>query len=197
MTIPEHLANKDLDAAAVLSPLTELPSRARVVIVGGGIIGSSIAYHLTRAGERDVVLLERGRLTNGTTWHAAGLVSQIRGTHALTQLTKDNAATYERLTAETGVETGMRRNGAMTIARTPGRLQEAMYGVAMAEDVGVDVEVLDRDGIKRLLAVRERRRPIRRRELPDRRHGEPGRRDRSRSPRARSTRACGTCPTPR
>jgi heterotetrameric sarcosine oxidase gamma subunit len=150
MTIPEHLANKDLDAAAILSLLTELPSRARVAIVGGGIIGSSIAYHLTRAGERDVVLLERGRLTNGTTWHAAGLVSQIRGTHALTQLTKDNAATYERLTAETGVETGMRRNGAMTIARTPGRLQEAMYGVAMAEDVGVTVEVLGREEIKRL-----------------------------------------------
>ena len=95
-----------------------------------------------------MVLLERGRLTNGTTWHAAGLVSQIRGNHALTALTKDNATIYERLPAETGVETGMRRHGAMTIARTAGRLQEALYGVAMAKDFGVDVEVLGRDGIK-------------------------------------------------
>ncbi len=147
--IPEHLANKDLDAAAILNPATELPSRARVVIVGGGIIGSSIAYHLTRAGETDVVLLERGRLTNGTTWHAAGLVSQVRGNHALTALTRDNATVYGRLPAETGVETGMRRHGAMTVARTAGRLQEAMYGVAMAKDFDIDVEVLGREEIKR------------------------------------------------
>jgi glycine/D-amino acid oxidase-like deaminating enzyme len=72
--IPERLANREL-TDEVLRPLEHLPSRARVVIVGGGIIGSSIAYHLTRAGETDVVMLERGRLTNGTTWHAAGLVS--------------------------------------------------------------------------------------------------------------------------
>ncbi len=147
-TIPEHLANKDLDAAPVLRPLTDLPDRARVVVVGGGIVGASIAYHLAAAGETDVVLLERTRLTGGTTWHAAGLVSQIRGNHALTALTKDNASIYERLPAETGVETGMRRHGAMTIARTPGRLQEAMYGVALAKDFGVEVEVVDRAGIR-------------------------------------------------
>src|SRR5687767_14668997 len=98
MTAPERLANRDLDVASVL-PASPMPDRARVVIVGGGVVGSSIAYHLTRAGERDVVQLERGRLTNGTTWHAAGLVSRVRGTHALTALTRDNAATYERLTA--------------------------------------------------------------------------------------------------
>src|SRR6187431_1830139 len=107
MTIPEQLANRDL-SDEVLRPVTELPSRARVVIVGGGIIGSSIAYHLTRAGETDVVMLERGRLTNGTTWHAAGLVSQVRGTRALTELTRHNAETYERLPGETGIETGLR-----------------------------------------------------------------------------------------
>ena len=77
MTIPEQLANKDL-SADVLEPLAEPPDRARVVIVGGGIIGSSIAYHLTKLGLTDVVVIERGTLTNGTTWHAAGLVSQIR-----------------------------------------------------------------------------------------------------------------------
>ncbi len=141
MTIPERLANNELTDEA-LRPVAELPSRARVVIVGGGIIGSSIAYHLTRAGETDVVLLERGRLTNGTTWHAAGLVSQVRGTHALTELTRHNAETYERLPQETGVETGMRRVGAVTVARTEGRMQEILYGVGLARDVGVAVEVL-------------------------------------------------------
>src|SRR5918995_2064107 len=110
MTTTERLANRDLDVPSVL-PASSMPDRARIVIVGGGIIGASIAYHLTRAGERDVVLLERGRLTNGTTWHAAGLVSRVRGTHALTELTRDNAATYRRLTEETGVETGLREHG--------------------------------------------------------------------------------------
>jgi glycine cleavage system aminomethyltransferase T/glycine/D-amino acid oxidase-like deaminating enzyme len=149
MTIPEHLANRDLDPSAVV-PASGLPDRARVVIVGGGIIGSSIAYHLTRERETDVVLLERGRLTNGTTWHAAGLVSQVRGTHALTALSRINAETYERLPAETGVETGMRRVGALTVARTEGRMQEILYGVAMARDAGVDVEVLEAAAVKDL-----------------------------------------------
>ena len=69
------------------------------MIVGGGIVGASIAYHLALAGETDVVLVERGRLTNGTTWHAAGLVSQVRGTHALTELARINVETYERVGA--------------------------------------------------------------------------------------------------
>ena len=123
MTAPEHLANRDLDVAATL-PAAELPGRARIVIVGGGIIGASIAYHLAAAGERDVVLVERGRLTNGTTWHAAGLVSQARGTHALTALAAGNAETYERIGAETGVETGLRRYGSMSLARTAARMDE-------------------------------------------------------------------------
>src|SRR5512133_3508368 len=93
MTVPEHLANRDVDSS-LLGPVAEPPARARVVIVGGGIIGSSIAYHLTKLGVTDVVVLERVRLTAGTTWHAAGLVSQVRGTHALTELSKINAALY-------------------------------------------------------------------------------------------------------
>ncbi|MEX1263049.1 MAG: FAD-dependent oxidoreductase [Actinomycetota bacterium] len=149
MTIPEHLANRDLDASVVVAA-SDLPERARVVIVGGGIIGASIAYHLTREGESDVVLLERGRLTNGTTWHAAGLVSQVRGTHALTALSRINAETYERLPVETGVETGLRRNGALTVARTEARMQESLYGVAMARDAGIDVEVLEAAQVKDL-----------------------------------------------
>jgi 4-methylaminobutanoate oxidase (formaldehyde-forming) len=149
VTIPEHLANREIDLS-VLAPTTELPERARVVIVGGGIVGSSIAYHLTREGETDVVVLERGRLTNGTTWHAAGLVSQVRGTHALTALSRINAETYERLPAETGVETGLRRIGALTVARTPARMQESLYAVSIARDVGIDVEILEPAAVKDL-----------------------------------------------
>ncbi|MGK2851326.1 MAG: GcvT family protein [Candidatus Limnocylindrales bacterium] len=149
MGIPEHLANRELDIASVL-PASAMPERARVVIVGGGIIGASIAYHLTRAGERDVVLLERGRLTNGTTWHAAGLVSRVRGTHALTALTRDNVATYRRLTAETGIETGLREVGSLTVARTPARMQEISYAVSIARDVDVPVEIVDRARIREL-----------------------------------------------
>ena len=92
MTAPEHLANRDLDVESML-PASSLPSAARIVVVGGGIVGASIAYHLALAGETDVVLVERGRLTNGTTWHAAGLVSQVRGTHALTELSRINVET--------------------------------------------------------------------------------------------------------
>ncbi len=149
MTVPEHLANRDLDVEAVL-PASALPERARVVIVGGGIVGASIAWHLTAAGERDVVLIERGRLTNGTTWHAAGLVSQVRGSHALTALARINAETYERVERETGVATGIRRNGALTIARTEARMTEIRYGISMARDAGVDVELVDRARIGEL-----------------------------------------------
>ncbi len=151
MPAPEHLANRDLDVAAVL-PASELPSHARVVIVGGGIIGASIAYHLAAAGERDVVLLERGRLTNGTTWHAAGLVSQVRGTQALTALTVGNAAAYERIGAETGVDVGLRRNGSLGIARTQARMDELLAGASIARDHGVDVEIAGPDRLRELWA---------------------------------------------
>src|SRR5687768_5075128 len=149
MTATERLANRDLDVASVL-PASRMPDRARVVIVGGGIIGASIAYHLTQAGERDVALLERGRLTNGTTWHAAGLVSRVRGTHALTALTRDNVGTYERVAAETGVDIGLRQVGALTIARTEPRLHEILAGVGMARDFDIPVEVTDRARIRAL-----------------------------------------------
>src|SRR6266516_7341244 len=128
MTAPERLANRELDGS-ILEPLSEPPDRARIVVIGAGVAGSSVAYHLTRLGITDVVVLERGRLTNGTTWHAAGLVAQVRGTHALTELSRINADLYERLPAETGVETGLRRVGSLSVARTEARMQELLYGV--------------------------------------------------------------------
>ena len=148
---PEHLANRDIDVAAVL-PASDLPRRARIVIVGGGVIGASIAYHLAAAGERDIVLVERGRLTNGTTWHAAGLVSQARGTQALTALTAGNAETYERLGDETGIDTGLRRNGSLGIARTQARMDELLAGVSIARDHGIDARIVDPEGIRELWA---------------------------------------------
>ena len=140
MTIPEHLANREPDTAALT--FSELPSRARVVVVGGGIVGSSIAYHLTKLGVSDVVVLERGTLTSGTTWHAAGLVSQARGTHALTELSRRNAPLYESLPSETGIETGLRRVGSLTVARTEARQQESLRSVSMGRDFGIEAHVL-------------------------------------------------------
>jgi glycine cleavage system aminomethyltransferase T/glycine/D-amino acid oxidase-like deaminating enzyme len=137
MTVPERLANRELDSS-ILEPLGELPSRARVVVIGGGVAGSSVAYHLTKLGVADIAVLERTRLTGGTTWHAAGLVAQVRGTHALTELSRVNAGLYESLPAETGVETGLRRVGALTVARTRGRLEELRAGISMAKDFGIE-----------------------------------------------------------
>jgi glycine cleavage system aminomethyltransferase T/glycine/D-amino acid oxidase-like deaminating enzyme len=142
MPIPENLANRALDDS-VLRPTPEPPLRAQIVIVGGGIVGSSIAYHLTKLGITDVVVLERTRLTGGTTWHAAGLVSQVRGTHALTELSRINADLFEALPAETGVETGFRRVGALTVARTPGRMREILYAADMHRAFGVECHVLE------------------------------------------------------
>ncbi len=173
MTAPEHLANRDLDVAGTL-PAAELPARARVAIVGGGIIGASIAYHLAAAGETDVVIVERGRLTNGTTWHAAGLVSQARGTHALTALAVGNADAYARIAAESGVDTGLRRNGSISLARTRARMDELLHGVSVARDFGIEVEIVGPDRVRDLwpgMAVDDL---DGRHVLPQRRHREPG-----------------------
>jgi glycine cleavage system T protein len=119
-----------------------LPSHARVVIVGGGIVGCSVAYHLTRLGWRDVVLLERRDLSCGTTWHAAGLVGQLRSSHNLTRLASYGAVLYDRLEAETGQATGFRRSGSISVARTAERFTELKRGASMARCFGVEVEVI-------------------------------------------------------
>ena len=119
-----------------------LPSHARVVIVGGGIAGCSVAYHLTKLGWRDVVLLERRDISCGTTWHAAGLVGQLRATNNLTRLAKYGADLYEQLEAETGQATGFRRPGSISVARTRERLVELKRAASTARSFGVDVEVI-------------------------------------------------------
>jgi 4-methylaminobutanoate oxidase (formaldehyde-forming) len=126
-----------------------LPSHARVVIVGGGIVGASIAYHLVKLGWRDVVLLERKRLTSGTTWHAAGLVGQLRATMNLTRLAQYTANLYATLEKETGQATGFLQRGSVAVAAHAERFEELRRGASMARTFGLDVEVIGPADIKR------------------------------------------------
>ena len=119
-----------------------LPERARVVIIGGGVIGCSVAYHLTKLGWIDVLLLERKQLTCGTTWHAAGLIGQLRATRNMTQLAKYSAELYTTLEAETEVATGFKQNGSISLALSDDRLEELKRGASMARTFGLEVEVL-------------------------------------------------------
>jgi 4-methylaminobutanoate oxidase (formaldehyde-forming) len=119
-----------------------VPAQARVVVIGGGIVGTSVAYHLARLGWTDVLLLERRAISCGTTWHAAGLVGQLRSTHNLTRLAKYGGDLYERLEAETGQATGFRRTGSIAVARTPERMVELRRSASMARCFDVDVEVV-------------------------------------------------------
>ena len=128
----------------------DLPTRARVVIVGGGVIGCSIAYHLTRLGLRDIVLLERKQLTSGTTWHAAGLVGQLRQSMNMTKLARYTAELYRGLEAETGQATGFRQCGSISLATTPGRMEELKRNASMAKVFGLEVNVVGPDEIHSL-----------------------------------------------
>ena len=121
----------------------ELPNEARVVIIGGGVIGASVAYHLAQLGWQEVVLLERRKLTSGTTWHAAGLMGQLRSSVNLTKLAKYTGELYEGLPQETGLATGYRRNGSISIATTEERLEELKRSASLAKVLGIEVEVVD------------------------------------------------------
>ena len=118
-----------------------------MVIIGGGVIGASVAYHLAHLGCQEVILLERKKLTSGTTWHAAGLMGQIRSSPNLTRLAKYTGELYDALEEETGLATGYRRNGSVSIATTEERLEELKRGASMARIFGVEVEVVNEDFI--------------------------------------------------
>jgi glycine cleavage system T protein len=120
----------------------DLPSHAQAVIIGGGVIGCSVAYHLAKLGRREVVLLERRRLTCGTTWHAAGLIGQLRATPNLTRLAKYSADLYRGLEGETGQPTGFKQNGSIGLARTRGRLTELKRQASMGRAWGLEVHEL-------------------------------------------------------
>ena len=122
--------------------MTGLPSRARVVIIGGGVIGTSVAYHLAAMGCTDVLLLEQGQLSCGTTWHAAGLVGQLRATESGTRLVQYSTELYARLEAETGLSAGFRRCGGIIVARTADRMIQLRRTAAVAEAFGLDCEII-------------------------------------------------------
>ena len=119
-----------------------LTSRAQIVIIGGGVIGTSVAYHLTALGWTDVLLLEQGQLSCGTTWHAAGLVGQLRASEAGTRLVQYSTQLYDRLEAETGLATGFRRCGGVTVARTPPRMAALARTAATAAAYQLDCELI-------------------------------------------------------
>lgn len=126
------------------------PSGARVVIIGGGISGCSVAYHLAKLGWKDIILLERKQLTCGTTWHAAGLIGQLRASLNMTRLAKYSAELYIRLEQETGIATGMKQNGSITMALSEARKEEILRQATMAKAFGVEVHPITPDELAKL-----------------------------------------------
>jgi heterotetrameric sarcosine oxidase gamma subunit len=134
----------DPDAAA-----GRLPARSRTVVVGAGIVGSSVAYHLADLGE-EVLVLERGSVASGTSWHAAGLVVRARSTHALTELAAVAIELYPRLGVETGIDVNLVQCGSLTVARTDGRMDELRYAAAVARHHGIPAHILPPSAIAEL-----------------------------------------------
>ena len=130
-----------------------LPKSSKVVVVGGGVAGCSVAYHLAKYGWKDTILLERDQLTSGTTWHAAGLVGQLGASATITRLRKYSLNLYKELEKTTGLSTGLKQNGAITVASTPERLQELLRQATAAQLFDVNVESVSRQRIKELYPV--------------------------------------------
>ncbi len=122
--------------------MSELPGSAKIVIIGGGIVGCSVAYHLGQMGLRDVLLIERAKLTSGSTWHAAGLVGQLRTSANITQMLGYSVALYERLEAETGLATGWKRNGGLRLACNSERWTEVKRQATTAKSFGLEMHLL-------------------------------------------------------
>ncbi len=128
--------------------MNKIPTHARAVIIGGGVIGCSVAYHLAKLGWKDVVLLERKQLTSGTTWHAAGLIGQVRASSTMTKLAKYTRDLYEGLEAETGLSTGLKTTGSITVALTAERREEILRQATMARAFGVEVYEISPSEVK-------------------------------------------------
>ncbi len=133
--------------------MKKLPSATKVVVIGGGVSGTSCAYHLAKFGWKDVILLERDQLTSGTTWHAAGLVSQLGPSAGITKIRKYSLELYKKLEKEIDFSSGLKLNGALSIATTKGRWQELKRQATTAQLFDVNVEVLDLDQIKKIYPI--------------------------------------------
>jgi 4-methylaminobutanoate oxidase (formaldehyde-forming) len=130
--------------------MADLPSHASAVIIGGGAVGCSVAYHLAKLGWSDVVLLERRQLSCGTTWHAAGLITQLRNTKSLTQIAQYAPELFPKLEEETGVSTGFRQTGSLSLALTNERMEELGRMASMARAFNVEVEEIGLADVERL-----------------------------------------------
>ena len=131
----------------------KIPTSAKVVVIGGGVAGCSVAYHLAKFGWKDTILLERDQLTSGTTWHAAGLVGQLGATSTITKLRKYSLNLYKELEKKTELSTGLKQNGAITVASTKERLQELLRQATSAQLFDVNIDVLDKQKVKDLYPV--------------------------------------------
>lgn len=150
------------------------PNHARAVIIGGGVVGTSIAYHLSKIGWSDVLLMERKRLTSGTTWHAAGLIAQLRNSKNMTRLAKYSQELYGDLEAETGVATGFKRVGSITVALTEERREEILRLASMARAFGVEIEEIGANEVKARYPHLETRGVTQAVYLPKDGQGDPG-----------------------
>ena len=121
---------------------TSLPAEAKVVIVGGGVIGTSVAYHLTKLGWKDVVLLEQVQLGGGTSWHAAGLVGRLRTSNSMTRINKYTVELYSQLEQETGHSVGWKQVGSLIVAKSEDRMIQLRRTMAMAELFGVEAHLI-------------------------------------------------------
>ena len=130
-----------------------IPQSAKAIVIGGGVAGCSTAYHLAKFGWKDVILLERDQLTSGTTWHAAGLVSQLGPTAAVTKIRKYSLDLYKKLEKEIEFSSGLKLNGALSVATTKGRWQELLRQATTAQLYNVNVEVLNIKQIKNIYPV--------------------------------------------
>ncbi|MEZ5754186.1 MAG: FAD-dependent oxidoreductase [Paracoccaceae bacterium] len=127
-----------------------LPSHAQIVVIGGGIIGCSTAYHLARDHKADVILLEQGKITSGSTWHAAGLVGQLRASASITRVLKYSVDLYKGLAAETGLDTGWKMTGCLRLATNADRWTEYRRLATTARSFGMEMHLISPDEVKRM-----------------------------------------------
>src|SRR5436190_9625988 len=127
---------------------SQLPDETKVVIVGGGIVGCSLAYHLTRFGWKEVLLLEQNQLAGGTTWHAAGLVGRLRTTNSMTKINQYSAELYAGLEKETGHPVGWKQVGSLIVGRSQERMIQLRRTAAMSEWFGVEVHLIGPEAAK-------------------------------------------------